>query len=411
MRFVKPLLLLGLVLAFIVVPSTGHANATGLKQYEEKTTQPQTAVIGDEECLKCHSNQSMSITVGIQQAEKVSLFVDPAVYNGTVHREVGLACIGCHVGFKPENGHGKNYNSLREITLSMTEVCGRCHEDRKEEIMDSVHAKQLSAGNVSAAVCADCHSPHAIQRIKDKNTGQTSAAVHFSIATTCEKCHSAIYEKYRNSVHGKALTDENNPDVPTCTDCHGVHSMEDPRLMSFRLKSPNICAKCHTNDSIMAKYGISTKVMNTYVSDFHGTTVTIFEKVSPDAVTNKPVCYDCHGIHDIARTDDLTKGLQIKQNLLKTCQKCHPDATANFPDAWTSHYIPDANKYPTVYYIDLFYKFFIPAVLGPMGLLVLLDFGRSTLDKLQSPKKKTAARPKIVALPAEPKESKDDAAE
>ena len=39
-----------------------------------------------------------------------------------------------------------------------------------------------------------------------------------------------------------------------------------------------------------------------------------------------------------------------------------------------SHYIPSPTKYPIVYYINLFYKFFIPIVLGGMGLYVLLDF-------------------------------------
>ena len=32
----------------------------------------------------------------------------------------------------------------------------------------------------------------------------------------------------------------------------------------------------------MGKYGISTQVLNTYVADFHGTTVTLFEQVSPN---------------------------------------------------------------------------------------------------------------------------------
>src|SRR5512139_1593530 len=26
---------------------------------------------------------------------------------------------------------------------------------------------------------------------------------------------------------------------------------------------------------------------------------------------NKPVCFDCHGVHDIVRTDDPQKGLQV----------------------------------------------------------------------------------------------------
>jgi hypothetical protein len=136
----------------------------------------------------------------------------------------------------------------------------------------------------------------------------------------------------------------------------------------------------------MDKYGISTQVLNTYVADFHGTTVTIFEKVSPDAVTNKPVCYDCHGIHDISKVNDPIKGLQVKANLLTKCQKCHPDANTNFPDAWMSHYIPSPEKYPIVYYINLFYKFLIPGVLIPMGVLALMDFSRLTINRFTKPK-------------------------
>ena len=79
--------------------------------------------------------------------------------------------------------------------------------------------------------------------------------------------------------------------MPTCIDCHGVHNIGDPTTAEFRLKSPEMCAKCHTDPAIMDKYGISTQVLNTYVADFHGTTVTLFEKQSPDAETNKPVCY------------------------------------------------------------------------------------------------------------------------
>lgn len=332
----------------------------------------------------------MSIKIGIKEKEVFSLYVDPAVYLTTVHKEVGLGCVGCHVGFKPEMGHGFNFNSKREAVLELSNACGRCHGELQDKVLDGVHARELATGNVQAAVCADCHSPHAITRIRDPKTGATNTSTHYQISDTCRKCHSEIYEKYSQSVHGSASLADHNSDAPTCTDCHGVHDMADPRTSDFRLKSPLICAKCHTDPNIMAKYGISTDVLNTYVSDFHGTTITIFEKVSPDVASNKPVCYDCHGIHDIAKADDPEKGLKIKENLLVTCQKCHPDATANFPDSWTSHYIPDAKTYPSVYYIDLFYQFLIPGVLGGMGLLVLLDFGRSMLDKLHKPKKSAA---------------------
>ena len=59
--------------------------------------------------------------------------------------------------------------------------------------------------------------------------------------------------------------------------------------------------------------------------------------------------------------------------MLAACQKCHPDATVNFPDSWLSHYSPSPDKYPLVYYVNLFYKFLIPVVLGGMGVLVASD--------------------------------------
>ena len=53
------------------------------------------------------------------------------------------------------------------------------------------------------------------------------------------------------------------------------------------------------------------------MADFHGSTVTLFQRRHPDQVTNKPVCYDCHGVHDIASKNDPKKGLQVKENLLR----------------------------------------------------------------------------------------------
>ncbi len=197
--------------------------------------------------------------------------------------------------------------------------------------MTACTGRALQAGNVNAAICTDCPRLAHRARLTDPATEQVDCRMRaLWIPQTCAKCHSTIYAQYHDSVHGAALTQEGNPDVPTCIDCHGVHNIGDPTTAAFRLKSPEICAKCHTDPAIMDKYGISTQVLNTYVADFHGTTVTLFEKQSPDAETNKPVCFDCHGVHDIARTDDPQKGLELKENILKRCQVCHPTATDEF---------------------------------------------------------------------------------
>jgi hypothetical protein len=192
------------------------------------------------------------------------------------------------------------------------------------------------------------------------------------------------------------LIGEGNPDVATCIDCHGVHNIEDPTTTAFRVESPSICANCHTDPQIMNKYGISTDVMDTYVADFHGTTQVLFNDQSEDAQFNKPVCYDCHGVHDIARPDDPQKGLLVRQNLLARCQECHPDASENFPDAWLSHYIPSREQNTLVFYVDLFYRILIPVVIGGMALLVSLDLSRRGLNSYR------ARRPEPVSAPASP---------
>ncbi len=131
----------------------------------------------------------------------------------------------------------------------------------------------------------------------------------------------------------------------------------------------------------MNKYGISTDVLNTYVADFHGQTIALFEKESPDAQVNKPVCYDCHGVHDISRVDNPSTGLEMQQNLLARCKVCHPDASTNFPTAWMSHYIPSPQHFALVYYVNLFYRYFIPTTLGAMALLVVMDAGRVLINR------------------------------
>ena len=73
----------------------------------------------------------------------------------------------------------------------------------------------------------------------------------------------------------------------------------------------------------------------------------------------------------------------VKENLLVTCQRCHPDATTNFPDSWVGHFQPNREHYPLVYYVNLFYRILIPAVIGAMALFVLLDAVRKIINRFQ----------------------------
>ena len=137
--------------------------------------------------------------------------------------------------------------------------------------------------------------------------------------------------------------------------------------------SPQVCARCHADPTLMAKYGLSTHVMDTYVSDFHGTTVVVFEQLYPDQQTNKPVCVDCHGVHDILPPTDANSRV-MQANLLRTCQRCHPEAQSlNFPKAWLGHYPPDWQRAPLATAVRWFYAVVIPTTLGGMAFFVVTD--------------------------------------
>lgn len=335
-------------------------------------------------CLGCHRQAGK--TWELPGGSAISIVVNPEQYDASVH--ANLACQTCHTNIATFPHPANSAQDARDYTLQYADTCARCHPDQVAETADNAHARvRQDPGNPNARnapTCADCHNPHTQSLIQKDENGKLTGPEHAAAANTCAKCHNQIAQEYAQSVHGEGVLVNNNPDVPSCIDCHGVHNISGPTASGnlFRLTSPQICARCHTDESTMGKYGLSTQVLNTYIADFHGTTVTLFEKLDPDQETNMPVCFDCHGIHDIKRVSDPDGGIQIKENLLVTCQKCHPDATPNFPDSWLSHYIPSKDRAPLVFYVEWFYKILIPLVLGGMIVLVGSDiFRRATHRK------------------------------
>jgi hypothetical protein len=330
-----------------------------------------------QDCLDCHGQPGSSVS--FKDGSSRDATIDPTAWTASVHGSAGLGCADCHAGHGEYPHPEVEARSARDYTISHYTSCQQCHEEQFKKQLDGVHLKVIAAGNRNAAVCSDCHDPHTQRKVTGED-GKLLPEGRVGIPRTCARCHAEIQKRYRESVHGQALVD-GNPDVPTCIDCHGVHDIADPRTAVFRLASPRLCADCHTDRGKMAKYKLSTQVLRTYVADFHGSTVTLFERRHPDQVTNKPVCYDCHGVHDIPSTSDPKKGLQVKANLLRTCQKCHPDATTNFPDAWLSHYVPTRERNPVVYWAQVAYRILIPAVVGGMALFVGTDFVRRRIDR------------------------------
>lgn len=322
-------------------------------------------------CLACHNQ--LDFRTQLDSGETLSIRIDRDAFRDSVHNQKKVACVDCHTEITGFPHPERTVKNLRDVAIQYSATCKQCHSEENDKAMHSVHQVALDGGNTNAAVCSDCHNPHTQKPIAEMKKSD--------IPNVCARCHDAIFETYKQSVHGSALIGEGNPDVASCVDCHGVHDIQSPTTAEFRNAIPQLCAKCHTDPSIMDKYGISTEVLNTYVADFHGTSVTLFRSTSPDQPSNKAVCTDCHGVHDIVKVDDPQHGIAIKKNLLVKCQQCHPGINENFPDAWLSHYIPSPEKAPLVYYVNLFYQILIPATIGGMLIFVISDFIRRLIER------------------------------
>lgn len=126
--------------------------------------------------------------------------------------------------------------------LSIPATCGEsCHSEALEAYGDSVHGKEvLGKKNAKSAVCADCHSAHAV--------GNTSAApVKLAITAKCGGCHAENYQSYKATYHGQVTT-LGYANTAKCFDCHGAHdilAVKDPESKVHPDNRLETCKTCH----------------------------------------------------------------------------------------------------------------------------------------------------------------------
>lgn len=323
-------------------------------------------------CLSCHDNPDLNIT--LPSGEVLSLFISQDVISHSVHSPMGIECEACHTNITTYPHPEITFQTARELSLSYYQACQKCHSSNYEKTLDSMHATVAASGNQDAPVCTVCHGAHNVRPPDEPRA---------LISETCSKCHGDIVEVYKNSVHGKALIDENNPDVPVCTDCHGVHNIQDPRTNEFRVQSPEMCADCHANQELMSKYGLSSDVYSIYKTSWHGVDVSVYKARWPNIWHDSAVCTDCHGIHNIFDTED-PNSMVNPANLLATCQQCHPGVGPNWTDSWTGHNEISLERTPALFYVERFYSSFTPFVLWLSIIYVALQAIRSIVDRVRS---------------------------
>lgn len=176
-------------------------------------------------CLTCHRHD---ISMRLGSGELLSLSVDESVIRKSVHDK--LQCSACHIGFSKTDHPKRVFDSKRHYSIVASDVCKKCHEDANKLYEESIHFTLLKRGNLKSPTCIDCHGSHSITKVTP-DLGLMS----------CKKCHGEIYNVYKTSIHGEAIT-KAKENAPTCTSCHKAH---DIKVTARTTKMKDACLKCH----------------------------------------------------------------------------------------------------------------------------------------------------------------------
>jgi predicted CXXCH cytochrome family protein len=212
-------------------------------------------------CIECHS-----------KLDDPRLSAPAKLFDNDIHHARGLSCNDCHGG-DPNADTKEGAKDPRKgylgkpKTLDIPAYCGKCHSDanlmkrfnpslrvdQETEYYTSVHGKLLKAGEARVATCISCHSVHAIRAVTDP----LSSVYPLNVASTCATCHASAdymrgfgipsdqFEKYKTSVHAKALYEKQDLSAPTCNKCHGNHGATPPGIASVA----NVCGQCHSRQA------------------------------------------------------------------------------------------------------------------------------------------------------------------
>lgn len=291
-----------------------------LRGLEEKMSHKK--ILPEVNCtVKCHQEER-------QTKPGLSPFYYPDSVHGKAYLERDVQdaakCWDCHTKHNIKRPSDLD-STVNKINIPLT--CSYCHEDMNvivkynihcekpyQEYLQGVHGKALYKGGLLslAAVCTDCHGIHNI-----KGVGELSLMA--KKPETCGKCHSLIFNEYKDSIHGREAL-KGNYDVPLCVDCHSEHKIIFPLDEEAPTSWKNVsdtCSTCHARKEIMQKYGISEDRIESFSQSFHGIAA---------AYGNKCVarCISCHGVHDIRPAEERLSKVN-PSNLAKTCRQenCH----------------------------------------------------------------------------------------
>ena len=207
-------------------------------------------------------------------------------------------------------------------------------------------ASAQGAANLDNATCLGCHG---------------SPGFEMPLAGGQTRSLFVPADQFADSIHGT---------LP-CTACHTTitevpHQNVPATLAEWdrtRLAINKNCGNCHAEAS------------QSYAETYHGQAAAL-------GYADIATCADCHGNHAIRYVGDPASSVS-PANLLKTCQKCHQDATPGFATFQSHATTDDFARYPYTWLASKFVLLLIVSAFGIFWTHSALWFYREFRDRQQ----------------------------
>ncbi len=264
---------------------------------------------------------------------------------------------------------------------NLPKTCAKCHSDPKfaekygipvknpwEMYEQSIHYAALKEGK-RGANCSDCHGVHEIQ----PHTSFLSTINKGNIPKTCGKCHKKEYEDFAKSEHFESFK-MGVRDAPVCTDCHVEHRILppwDPGSPVYPSNVPKTCADCHESIKLTQRYGLPAMEISRFMSTYHGIAI----KAGNIFAAN---CASCHEHHKILPSSNPESSIH-KDNLPKTCGKCHP-AVRKGGKVGPVHARIDKTVKTVQKIVSIIYTLIILITISGMIIYCFLDYLKKTRE-------------------------------
>lgn len=285
----------------------------------------------NKQCMECHGSP---ILMDLPDDTFKSNFVDQAKFEKSAHRKT--SCIRCHVVLHPE-----------EVEIYQNREAFKAYIEGGKPLAESERPEIFRPN------CTNCHP---------KENRKLTKSVH---AIKDAKVQAAQLQP------GSRMTKDGSKAArpPSCGDCHGTqHYIADVKLKETKFAIVKNCGTCHE------------KLLNTYFASYHGKA----EKLGSDRVAK---CANCHGTHDMLAPSNPASMLSEK-NKLKTCQECHPKATAGFTGYLPHADIQDRANNPLLFYSFWGMTLLIIGTFAVFGTHSALWLNRSLIERVNERKNK-----------------------